>query len=125
MTIWSKMWTAAKTVLPDTRTGGESLRDVADPTLERAAARAMDVVDRAAQHEHELLEDGEMRARRLVEDVDSRVDAQRERLLDRTEHVCDRITRRLVVRVLVVGLVLVGATGAVAVAAVWAAKLLR
>ncbi|MCZ7646235.1 MAG: hypothetical protein M5U26_13290 [Planctomycetota bacterium] len=119
MTLWHNLWEAVKAVLPDARhVTGACLREVADPTLERAEARARALLDHAAEHEHALLEDGEARAHRVVEDVDHRLSVQREQWLDRTE----KITRRFVLRVLLVGLVLVGAAGAVTVIVVWASQ---
>ncbi|MCW8129368.1 MAG: hypothetical protein KIS92_03205 [Planctomycetota bacterium] len=123
MSVWRNLWTAARTVLPEARhVTGEGIRDVADPTLERAAARAQEVVDRAAQHGHELLEDGEVRARRVVEEVDQRLAAQREQLLNRTESVCDRISRKVIWRAVLAGMCLLGAAGMAALLVYWAAR---
>lgn len=105
------------TLLPTTRMTREGLRQVSEPTLGAASNHLNESIDRAATHGHELLADGETRAHRVVDEMDKRLARQREALLDRTENACDRVSRRLIVRLLLAGFALLVAAGLVACAA--------
>ncbi len=124
--LWSHLWQMAEAVLPQAKEQiGSCVREVSEPALDAAAEHNKEVLDHAAQLGHGLLEDGEARAQRMVEDVDCRLTNQRDELLNRTEHACDRITRRLMVRVVLTGMALVGAAGVATILVVWASSHLK
>lgn len=102
-------------LIPVAKATGEGIREAAEPTLGAATERLNDSIDRAAQHGHELLDESETRARRVVEDLDQRLTVQRQR----TESACHRITRRLAWRLVWAGLILLVAAGCVAGLAAW------
>lgn len=121
--LFSRVWNSMKHVLPQAPTAaGDQLRDLAKPTLTEAADQANRTLDHAAQHGHKLLADAEERARRVAEDLDRRMDQQREQLLTSTEDTCDRVSRQFVRRMVIAGIALLGAAGAITLVVIWASR---
>lgn len=100
-------------VLPSSKSAGEAIRDATEPAVHAAGDRLDKSIDHAAQQGQQLLAEGEASARSVVEDVDQRLAVQRKTLLAEAEQTCDRIGRRLLVRVVLAGVAVVGAAGVV------------
>lgn len=121
--LLDRIWRTLRHALPHApQAAGEQLREVAKPTISEASDQANRTLDHAAAHGHKLLADAEERARRLTEDLDRRMDQQREQLLTRTEDTCDRVSRQLVRRIVIAGVALLAAAGAITLVVVWASR---
>lgn len=104
-----------------TRQRQELLKDTG-LALGEAAKRMDESVDHASRSGERLLASGEERARRVVDDLDKRLAKQRQDWLAGAEGTCDSISKRLVRRVLLACLALLGAAGLAAVLVFWAGR---